>query len=637
VLPAGRRPGVGRLLARQLSHFFALLLWVAAGLAVVAGMPSLGVAIVVVVLVNGGFAVMQEHRADRAADRLRELMPARVTVRRGGRRYTVPAADLVPSDRVVLEAGDRVSADLVVVAASGLAVDESTLTGESVPRRADADDRLYAGTFVAEGAAEADVIATGTGTRLAEIAALTGRVRRPPSPLAVRLNRMAGIVAAVAAAVGTAFFGLAVLLGASLVPAFLLALGVTVALIPEGLLPTVTLALAWGSRRMAERNGLVRRLEAVETLGSVTFICTDKTGTLTRNEMAAVEVWTLAGTAHVHGDGYASTGRVVASPPVAAAAAELAYAAVRASAGRLVQHDGRSEPHGDPMEVALHVLALRVGVDVTGRERAVPTSHRYPFDRRRLRYGTIAGDTLYVKGAPEAVLSVCVPGADTAAGGAAAHEMAQRGLRVLAVASRTGGGLSNGPLVDERDLSLLGVVGLLDPPRPDAAEAVAACRGAGIRLALITGDHAGTARAVAEQVGLLRADGLVVTAADLPGDEAALGELVDRDGVVIARVTPEDKLRITRALQQRGHAVAMTGDGVNDAPRCGRPISAWRWGPPAAMSPGRPPTWCCSTTTSPPSSPPSSWAGRRSATSAGSSPTTSPTMSPSWHRSCCGG
>jgi P-type E1-E2 ATPase len=280
-----------------------LLLWVAAGLAVVAGMPSLGVAIVVVVLVNGGFAVVQEHRADRAADRLRELMPARVAVRRGGRRYTVPAADLVPGDRVVLEAGDRVSADLVVVAVSGLAVDESTLTGESVPRRADTADRLYAGTFVAEGAAEAEVVATGTGTRLAEIAALTGRVRRPPSPLAVRLNRMAGIVAAVAAAVGMAFFGLAVLLGASLVPAFLLALGVTVALIPEGLLPTVTLALAWGSRRMAERNGLVRRLEAVETLGSVTFICTDKTGTLTRSEMAAVEVWTLAGTAHVHGDG----------------------------------------------------------------------------------------------------------------------------------------------------------------------------------------------------------------------------------------------------------------------------------------------------------------------------------------------
>jgi calcium-translocating P-type ATPase len=520
----------------------------------------------VVVLVNGAFAVVQEHRADRAADRLRDLLPVRATVRRGGRPYTVPAADLVPGDRVVLEAGDRISADLAVASGSGLAVDESTLTGESVPRQAEAGDQLYAGTFVVEGAAEADVVATGEGTRLAGIAALTGQVRRPPSPLAVRLNRMAGIVAAVAVTVGTAFFGLAILLGTSPVPAFLLALGVTVALIPEGLLPTVTLALAWGSRRMADSNALVRRLEAVETLGSVTFICTDKTGTLTRNEMAAVEVWTPAGEAEIRGEGHEPHGQVVASPPAAVATADLAYAAVRASAGRLVSHDGRLEPHGDPMEVALYVLALRAGVDIIGREQAVPTSHRYPFDRQRLRYGAVAADTLYIKGAPEAVLSACVGDQAEARAAAAAHDMAERGLRVLAVATRTGTDLGHGPQADERDLTLLGVVGLLDPPRPDAAEAVAACRAAGIRLALITGDHAGTARAVSKQVSLLGAEPLVINAADLPTDEAALGDLIDHDGAVVARVTPEDKLRITRALQQRGHAVAMTGDGVNDAP-----------------------------------------------------------------------
>ncbi len=567
VLPTARRPRVWRLLVRQLTHFFALLLWVAAILAVVAGMPALGVAIVIVVLVNGVFAVAQEYRADRAADRLRDLLPVRATVRRGGRRYTVPGAELVPGDRVVLEAGDRISADLHVVSASGLAVDESTLTGESVPRQVGVGDQLYAGTFVVEGAAEADVTATGTRTRLAGIAALTGQVRRRRGPLEVRLNRLAGILAGVAAAVGVAFFGLAVLLGTAVVPAFLLALGVTVALIPEGLLPTVTLALAWGSRRMADRHALVRRLEAVETLGSVTFICTDKTGTLTRNEMAVVEVWTPVGRAEVRGEGYESTGQVAAAPPVAAAVADLAYAAVRASAGRLVRHDdGRTEPHGDPMEVALHVLAMRAGVDVAGRERTKPTRHRYPFDRRRLRYGAVVGDTLYVKGAPEAVVSICRSDQPTDQAMEAAHDMADRGLRVLAVATRTGAELGGGPQADERDLTLLGVVGLHDPPRPDAAEAVAACRDAGIRLALVTGDHAGTARVIASQVGLLGAEPLVLNAADLPTDETELGELLDRDGVVVARVAPEDKLRITRALQRRGHAVAMTGDGVNDAP-----------------------------------------------------------------------
>jgi magnesium-transporting ATPase (P-type) len=287
-------------------------------------------------------------------------------------------------------------------------------------------------------------------------------------------------------------------------------------------------------------------------------------------------VWTPAGAASVAGDGYRPEGVIDATSEAAEAVAELAYAAVRASTGRLVEHGGEYQPSGDPMEVALHVLALRAGVAVAAREAAEPTRVRHPFDSRRLRASTLTGDVLYVKGAPEAVLARCVAAGDGAAAidsaaaiegaAAAAHEMAERGLRVLAVARRRAPGLGAAADQDERKLTVLGVVGLADPPRPDAAEAVAACRQAGIKLAMVTGDHGGTARAVAREVGLLGARGRVILGPDLPADDAALGELLDQDGVVVARVSPEDKLRIARSLQARGHVVAMTGDGVNDAP-----------------------------------------------------------------------
>jgi calcium-translocating P-type ATPase len=564
VLPAAPRTPPWRLLVRQFTHFFALLLWTAALLAVVAGMPQLGVAIAVVVLINGAFAFVQEHRADRAAERLQNLIPATATVRREGRRRTVPATDLVPGDVLLLEAGDRISADLRIADAHGLAVDEAMLTGESVARHLASGDAGYAGTFVVEGAAVAVVTAVGSGTRLAGIAALTTGTKPPPTPLAVRLDRVVKLIAAVAVTAGAVFFAVSLALGADAVAGFLLAIGVTVALVPEGLLPTVTLALAWGARRMAGRNALVRRLEAVETLGSVTFICTDKTGTLTRNEMSAVTVWTPAGTAAVRGDGYDPAGVVEAPAPVAALVADLAYAAVRASSGRLTRRDGHWHPTGDPMEVALHVLARRAGVDVTAREHREPQTSTYPFDPRRRCYSTVVGDVLYLKGAPEAVLDRCRIPAPAAA--TAARDMASQGLRVLAVAVRHATGLGRGPDTDERDLDLLGLVGLADPPRPDVAEAVAACREAGIKLAVVTGDHGLTAAAVAAQVGALGPDRIVLDGHHLPAADDALGELLERDGVVVSRVTPEDKLRITRVLQSRGHVVAMTGDGVNDAP-----------------------------------------------------------------------
>jgi calcium-translocating P-type ATPase len=560
-LPAPAGPAPVRLLLGQMTHFFALMLWGAAGLAVVAGMPTLGVAIAVVVLLNGMFAFVQEYRADRAGARLRDLLPRRVTVRRDGRRQEVDAADLVVDDVVLLDPGDRVSADLGLHAVHGLAVDESMLTGESSLVRPGVGGSAWAGTFVVEGEATAVVLATGTRTRLAGIAALTESAAPPVSPLAHQLHRVVRVVAVIALVVGLAFFGLALALGTPAGDGFLFAVGVTVALVPEGLLPTVTLSLARASQRMAARQALVRRMESVETLGSTTFICTDKTGTITRNEMCVVEVWTPAGPARVSGTGYERHGQVTG--PVEDVR-DLARTAMLCSTGRLQERAGAWTPVGDSMEVALHVLAIRTGLTDDPRRLTRP-GRRYAFDPRRRRASVVAAGQLHLKGAPDSVLPLCrpVPGADEAV-----RRLSGRGLRVLAVArSRPGDTPPDSDIAEEveRDLDLLGLVALEDPPRAGVQDAVRACRRAGIRIALITGDHPGTARAVAAEVGIIPSDGPVLEGSDLPPDLAELGALLDRD-VVVARVTPEDKLRIARALQARGHVVAMTGDGVNDGP-----------------------------------------------------------------------
>jgi calcium-translocating P-type ATPase len=566
-LPTPRPPSPVLELFRQLTHFFAVMLWVAAALAVVAGMPQLGVAIAIVVVINGGFAFAQEYRADRAGQRLRELLPIRVSVIRDGARQEVPATELVRGDLVLLTAGDRISADLALEHVDGLAVDESTLTGESVPVRPAAGATVYAGTFVSQGEARAVVVATGAATRLAGIAAMTRSTRRPPGPLAVRLDQVVRVVAVVAVAVGVVFFGVALWLGMDLTAGFLLAVGVTVALVPEGLLPTVTLSLARAAHTMAARNALVRRLESVETLGSTTVICTDKTGTLTANQMSVVRVWTPTGTAIVHGSGYEPTGEVTG--PANGEVRELATAAVRCAEGRAVLHGGHWTPLGDPMEVALHVLALRAGLHPDADATARPERHRVAFDPARRRTLVVVGDpgsaSVLVTGAPDAVLPLCRAEHVTTE----VENLARRGLRILAIATGT---LPDGAAVDapadvlERDLRLLGLVGLQDPPREGVADAIRNCREAHIRLTMITGDHPSTARAIAEQVGLALPSSPILVAADLPGDEDALGAAVDVDGAIIARATPEDKLRIARALRRRGHVVAMTGDGVNDGP-----------------------------------------------------------------------
>jgi magnesium-transporting ATPase (P-type) len=551
-------------IGHQLVHFFALMLWVAGGLAFLAGLPQLGVAIFIVIVVNALFAFVQEHRADRAAERLRSLLPQRIHVRRDGRAIEVDARDVVVGDVLLLEAGDRIPADAHALAAHGLLIDTSLLTGESEATAAAEGGDLFAGTFVVEGEAEASVDATGPRTRLAGIARLTTATPAPPSLLTAELKRVVRTVAAIAVSVGIAFFVLSVLVGYPASHGFVFGIGVTVALVPEALLPTVTLALAWGAERMSHRGVLVRNLEAVETLGSTTFVCTDKTGTLTRNEMTVVEAWCPEGCALAAAPGYDPAADVVLSDPAAEPAlVALAAAAVRCSNGFVHELEGEWRPHGDPMEAALDVFARRLGVD-TDEIRTTAVDYRFPFDPRRRRMSIVVDGHVFAKGAPDAILPLCgdAPGASEAVAA-----FTQRGLRVLAIATRSlGDTVVHGWHDVEADLELCGLVALEDPPRVDVIEAIRACRQAGIKVAMVTGDHAATAAAVAREVGLSGPDSAILSGSDLPADDDVLGALVDRDGIVLARVSPEDKLRIASALRMRGHVVAMTGDGVNDGP-----------------------------------------------------------------------
>ncbi len=551
-----------RSLAAQLVHFFALMLWVAAGLAFVAGMAELGVAIVVVIVVNGVFAFAQEQRAETASRRLRDLLPASVTVRRDGTVATIDAGEVVVGDLVVLTAGDRIVADLQVVDAHGLELDESAMTGESLPVTVETGGRAWAGTFLVGGEGAALVTATGDRTRLAGVARLTATAERPPSPLARELARTVRTMSVMTVGAGLGFFGVSTAIGMPAGDAFLFAVGVTVALVPEGLLPTVTLSLATGAQRMSRRRALVRHLHAVEALGAATFICTDKTGTLTCNQMEAVEVWTAEGRLTIRGEGYAPQATVTGSEAARAAASRAARAALVCSQGRATRTPDGWTATGDPMEAAIDALDVRLAPDRAGVEEP---RQRFAFDPVRRRASALTGEWLVLKGAPDAVLPRCRTTGDA---GPALDDMAARGLRVLAVARRPAAEVDRHAPVDEveRDLELLGLIGLEDPPRAHVGAALASCRRAGVRVAMVTGDHPATALAIAVEVGLVVGEPRVLLGAELPDDDEALADLVDHDGVVISRVAPDDKLRIARALQSRDHVVAMTGDGVNDGP-----------------------------------------------------------------------
>jgi calcium-translocating P-type ATPase len=564
-LPAPRRPSAARRLAGELTHFFAVMLWVAGLLALIAGLPELGIAIFAVIMLNALFAFAQQARADRAADRLRAMLPTQVSVWRDGRRQIIEADDVVVDDVVLLESGDRIPADAVLTTANRLLVDSSMLTGESVAGAVDVGETLYAGTFVVEGEARAVVVSTGEHTRLATIAELSTSTTKPDTPLTRGLKAVVRLIAAIAVGVGGLFLLVSLLVGNPLEDGFVFAIGVTVALVPEALLPTVTLSLAWGAEQMAKRQILVRNLEAVETLGSTTFICTDKTGTLTRNQMTVVEAWTPSGMVSVDGPGYDPVAALTWSSTSAhEACAALALAGIRCSTGYIQEVDGEWQPHGDPMEAALDAFARRLGIDTEDDRRLHPVRLRFPFDPRLRRMSVVVNDSVVVKGAPDGVLPLC---GDGEAARTSVDFLTARGLRVLAIAAaRVAGQTPRTPEDTERDLHLLGLIALEDPPRDDVTDALAACRRAGISVAMVTGDHPATAGAIADEIGLRQPDAPVLTGDELPANERVLAALLDHDGLVVARVSPEDKLRIARALRSRGHVVAMTGDGVNDAP-----------------------------------------------------------------------
>ena len=563
VLPAEQKRAPWLQWLRQMVHFFALMLWVAGLLAILAHLLELGVAIFIIILLNGTFAFLQEHRADRAVERLSALLPRRVIAIRDDKRIQIDASELVVDDIVLLGPGDKVPADLVTLRANSATADLSALTGESLPVHIATGEQLFAGTFITSGEVVARVVKVGHETRLGAIVKLTVKSSRPPAPLALELDRVVRYIAMISVAVGILFLTIAVLVGIRLADGIVFAIGVTVALVPEGLLPTVTLSLAMGAQRMSRRRALVRKLESVQTLGSTTFICVDKTGTLTMNEMNVVEVWTPNGVARIEGEGYNPNGQIHASADADTGMRQVVLAAVRTCTGRAVQKSESWIPLGDPMEAAIHALSLRAGINVDAEEQRSPTLQRFTFDSFRRRTSVVTAAGIFVKGAPDSVLPLCAVTTLEPA-----EEMARRGLRVLAVAWR-----ANSPAAAletaahaERDLRLLGLLGISDPPRAGVAEALSSCRRAGIRIAMITGDQVATAKAIAEEVSLLREESLVIKGSDLPKDETILGAMLDCDGAVVAGVSPEDKLRIARSLRSRGHVVAMTGDGVNDGP-----------------------------------------------------------------------
>ncbi|HYO85649.1 MAG TPA: cation-transporting P-type ATPase [Dermatophilaceae bacterium] len=622
-----RGRGWVRRLGQQLVHPLALLLWVAAGLAAVDGTLPLAGAIVVVILLNAVFAFVQEQHAEQAVEALSAYLPAQAQVLRDGERVRVEVRLLVPGDVLVIAEGDQVSADARLLSGS-VEMDLSTLTGESQPvHRAayagpttvpllQATDLLFSGTNCLGGEATAAVFATGMNTELGRIAALSQRVGHVESPLEAQVKRVAKLIAVIAVGLGLAFIPLGTLLaGLSLGDTMNFAIGLLVANVPEGLLTTITLALAVGVRSLARRGALVKRISAVETLGSTSVICTDKTGTLTMNRMSVVRLWSggRLGSADMVGTPGEPAGLGLLSPCPAGPSALRCAAALSACNNAHLDPDHPDGGLGDPTELALLRLAGRIADGPTGQPCPTPNDppaaptppptrlRQFHFDPTLRRMSTLdhgpevsAGGprstpvVVHSKGAPEEMLPLCVrvadpAGPDRSLGPSETRQMdelvrrwANDGLRVLVVADRVLPA-PDARRVDELtraevecELTLVGLVGLVDPPRPEVAAAVARCHTAGVRLIVVTGDHALTARRVAEQVGIGgTAAGLrLVNGTDLERmPEAELDEvLAGGQELVFSRASPEAKMRITDALQDQGHVVAMTGDGVNDAP-----------------------------------------------------------------------
>ncbi|WP_404802931.1 cation-translocating P-type ATPase [Loigolactobacillus iwatensis] len=595
-----------------LSNFtsvMAILLWVGGLIAIIAHMLELGIAIWLVNVINGVFSFWQEFQAGKATEALSQMLPAHARVLRDGKQSEILAEDLVPGDTIYVEEGDNISADARLIQTTNMKVDQSTLTGESaaVSKRAasvsklnvghaELSNMIFAGTSVSSGSATAVVLSTGMKSDFGKIARLTQSVGNVESPLEKELDRLTRQISLIAISLGVFFFIAAVFfVHYPWAQAFIFALGMIVAFIPEGLLPTVTLSLAMAVNRMAKKHALVKQLSSVETLGETSVICSDKTGTLTQNQMTVSHLWLPKEELEVTGLGYAPKGKIISKSDAQfdvtkdPDAQQLLRGAALASNARVVPPSPKNDNYivlGDPTEACLTVVAEKAGLDLTMEAKKTPRIKELPFDSVRKRMTTIhsngAQNLTYTKGAPNEVVALCkkmqvngkvVPltAEDRERIMQANDNYAKEGLRVLAIAYSD---LPADQDLDaatietvEKDLTFVGLTVMLDPPRPEVKAAVEECHRANIQIIMVTGDYGLTAKSIAQKIGIVQGDDVrVVTGQELKTmtDQELKAALSGQ--IIFARMAPEQKFRVVSMLQTMQKIVAVTGDGVNDAP-----------------------------------------------------------------------
>lgn len=576
-LPQAAGPSPVRILMRQFTNVLVVILIIAAIIAFAAGEKIDTIAIATVILLNGILGFVQEWRAENALQALRNMMSPQATVLRDGRQMIIPARDLVPGDLIIVAAGDRVPADADIVEQTALFADESALTGESVPVGKDGDGALFMGTNVVEGRGMARVCAIGTQTRFGQIAVLTGSVEQRQTHLQRQLSQLAKQLGIVALLIAALIMAIGVWSGRAITEMFMTGVSLAVAMVPEGLPAVVTITIALGAAALVRQNALTRRLQAVETLGAASVICTDKTGTLTENKMTATEIWTPQGRYDVTGTGYDPSGHITMHGDKRRASNDPTLAALLAvcagcSHASLTHQDGAWSMIGSPTEGALICLAYK-GWATLPDPKDIIAENPFNSDTKRMSIlrQMVDGPKVLTKGAPERLRDLCTaidgpngpePMTDKARTliEEAYTEMASNGHRVIALAA------SPAPDAKLREdaLVFLGLVGIIDPPRPEITSAVAQAHAAGTRIVMITGDSPVTAQAIAGAIGLnpqsvMTRDTLAVMS------DTELTHALDSD-TLIARAEPADKMRIVALLQGKGQIVAMTGDGVNDAP-----------------------------------------------------------------------
>jgi Ca2+-transporting ATPase len=593
-LQAGHRVSPWAILSEQFKNVLIVVLLVATALSAFLGHGIEAIAIAVIVLFAVLLGFVQEYRAERAIEALRQMAAPTATVFRDNKETEIPARDLVPGDVILLRAGDKVPADVRLSEAVNLKIEEAALTGESVPVEkhiaplshheltlGDRKNMAYAGTAATYGRGRGIVVATGMGTEFGKIAQMLQTVGTRKTPLQENLDKVGRTLARAAFLVVGVIVALGLFRGQPFIEMLIFGIALAVAVVPEALPAVVTISLAIGVQRMVKRHALVRRLPAVETLGSTSVICSDKTGTLTKDEMTVRKIFVTGQMVEVSGAGYEPHGQfLIDGLPVEPSDAlkRVLQAAALASDAYIIRSepDGRWHLKGDPTEGALVVAAAKAGLHKADLDAQFPRINEIPFTSETKRMTTLhttpEGVVAYAKGAPEIILPSCVRQL-TAAGGVdldtlgreaileTARHMAGEALRVLAVASKSVATLENA----EEALTFLGLVGMIDPPRPEAKAAIQTCEQAGIKPVMITGDHSLTAQAVARELGLLKR-GVVVTGTQLEAMSDAELEREVENIEVYARVSPAHKLRVVTALQKKGHIAAMTGDGVNDAP-----------------------------------------------------------------------